>query len=191
MKLHGKGTAAKFGKSSQKLIDIYTGVVYLFSTFIEYLYIYSQIKMELKEHRQSILLDILRHGGCHSQKDIVKEMQLRGCEVTQPSISRDFKELGVVKLGGRYTVLGSEVEAEHVQEATFQVLDATPAGANLLVLKTPTGAASLVAIQIDKLGLQGIVGTVAGDDTIFVATKSKRVQRKLLDQFGRKGEHTN
>ena len=154
--------------------------------------IYSGVFLDQKEHRQSILLEIIQSSSCSSQADIIHEMRARGFAVTQPSISRDFRELGVAKVGGHYFVVpNAELvmgKAQHnlgdVSEVVFQVTEASPVGANLLVLKTATGAASLVALQIDQLKLNGVVGTIAGDDTIFIATKNKGVQKKLLTHFG-------
>lgn len=133
--------------------------------------------MDNKLERQRALLSILRNRRLTSQTAVVRAMRSAGFTVTQPSISRDFQELGVVKLSGRY-VSATEMQEQENQTVpdTFSVLQVKSAGANLTVIKTHAGAANLVALKLDAKGIPGVIGTVAGDDTIFVALTGKAAQ---------------
>ncbi len=133
--------------------------------------------MEDKATRQHTLLQVLENKELSSQGAVVREMELAGFEVTQPSISRDFQELGIVKLGGRYKVIE---DAQHTNGfGGVLVNNVDTAGPNMVVIRTSAGAANMVALEIDNRGLKGVVGTVAGDDTLFVATKNRAAQTRL------------
>lgn len=138
--------------------------------------------MEDKQKRQEALVNLLSQNNFFSQADIVAAMQGRGFAVTQPSISRDFKELGVVKLSGRYIPAGSMASGESPQAAAM-ISSVAPAGPHMLVIRTKVGAASVVAAAIDDMELDGIVGTVAGDDTIFIATATKSAQASIASRL--------
>src|SRR5690606_23876391 len=93
-------------------------------------------------------------------------------------ISRDFQELGVVKLGGRY-VSASEMQEPEPAPTNFSIVSVKSAGPNLSVVKTPAGAANLLAIKLDSQQIPGVVGTIAGDDTVFVALSGKAAQARF------------
>jgi len=110
-------------------------------------------------------------------------MRRLGFSVTQSSISRDLRELGVAKVGGRYVSLHrSEVEDPSPPALIHSV---EPAGPNLIVIKTPIGAANIVGVDIDNRGLDGLVGSVAGDDTVFLAVRNKKAQDRVLSALRR------
>lgn len=138
--------------------------------------------MEEKSQRHASLIKILSSKSLSNQDEVVREMTILGFEVTQSSISRDFRELGVIKVGGTYR----PAKMLHADESKspFQRLirSVDTAGPNLVVIKTSSGAASAVAEEIDVESLDGVVGTVAGDNTIFVATRSKLSQTKVIDK---------
>ncbi|MCB0345305.1 MAG: hypothetical protein KDD66_09300 [Bdellovibrionales bacterium] len=138
--------------------------------------------MEEKQKRQEALVNLLEQNNFFSQADIVEAMQRQGFAVTQPSISRDFKELGVVKLSGKYIPAGSFTSAES-SGAAIMIHSVAPAGPHMLVVRTKVGAAAVVAAAIDDMDLDGIVGTVAGDDTIFIATGSKSAQAQIANHL--------
>lgn len=130
---------------------------------------------EDKLRRQSALRALLQKKAFRSQQAIVQEMKQLGFSVTQPSISRDFRDIGVIKARGRYTApAGTEVSE---RSATVRSMEAV--GNNLVVVRTDTGAAGIIALEIDKLEIEGVVGTVAGDDTVFIATRNKRAQERV------------
>lgn len=134
--------------------------------------------------RRDALRRIIRAGTVGRQADLVRLLEREGFEVTQSSVSRDLRDLGVAKVGDRYVlpedagtpVAGFEAVAGFVQG--FQ-----PAGPNLIVVRTTIGAAQSVAIAIDRARWPEVVGTISGDDTIFVATENARQQRAVADRL--------
>lgn len=125
---------------------------------------------DIREQRQQRIRQLLVESAIGSQEELVQKLAAEGFSVTQSSLSRDLTEMGVAKAAGRY-----RLREAGVIEA-LGILQAIAAGPNLLVLRTEVGAASLVAFQIDQLKLPQIAGTVAGDDTIFIATVSGEAQ---------------
>lgn len=131
--------------------------------------------------RRATILRILRGAHVRKQEDIVRLLREAGHDVTQSSVSRDLRELGVLKAGGRYLA---------PQEATRPledfgalrpfVLGVATAGASLTVLRTATGSAQTVAAAIDKADWPEVVGTISGDDTIFIATDTAAAQSAVV-----------
>lgn len=105
-----------------------------------------------------------------------------GIEATQATLSRDLRELGVLKGPAGYTLPsegGQRAGGRELREAAAAyLLSVQPAG-NLVVLRTGPGQASALALEVDRCGFDGVVGTVAGDDTIFIAAKSARLAIRL------------
>jgi transcriptional regulator of arginine metabolism len=137
---------------------------------------------ETREERQTEILKLLRAKRVHSQDEIAALLHSRGLEATQSSISRDLHQLGVAKVGGRY-VVPRNAEEDHSDElrgAAQFLRGAKPAGPNLAVITTVVGAAQPVALALDRAAWPEVVGTVAGDDTIFIATAGSRQQKRLL-----------
>ena len=136
--------------------------------------------MARKSDRHSTLLKLIDSTKIHSQTALMNAMRKKGYPVTQPSISRDLKELNIVKMNGHYCATASITT---VQKQYFSVLvlirSITCVGPHLMVIKTEQGAANVVAALVDTLAEAGIVGSVAGDDTLFVATRHKSAQANL------------
>jgi transcriptional regulator of arginine metabolism len=136
----------------------------------------------LQTARRAEILRILKQESITRQEDLVKALASRGMDATQASISRDLKELGVAKVGDRYIApqnVRSQGNVKFELLAGF-VTGVAPAGANLTVIKTSTGAAQSVAVALDESAWSEIVGTISGDDTIFVATAGIRQQQSLM-----------
>ena len=124
---------------------------------------------------------ILREGFVRKQEDLVSLLKKEGHEVTQSSVSRDLRDLGVLKASGRYVLPPEEVtraSGDFGMLAQF-VRGLKRAGPSLTVLKTTVGAAQSVAVAIDKAEWPEVAGTISGDDTIFIATAGAREQREL------------
>ena len=140
--------------------------------------------------RRSILAKIIREQAVGRQTELVAMLRKHGHVATQSSVSRDLRELGVAKLGDRY-VLGDAAPASKSDfSALKQFVSARlTAGTNLTVLKTTVGSAQSVAVAIDTARWPEVVGTLSGDDTIFIATGGARAQAKLAERllavFGR------
>jgi transcriptional regulator of arginine metabolism len=132
-----------------------------------------------KRKRQEKLSEIIRSKRIESQLQIQTELEGLDIHATQASISRDFVELGVVKIKGIY-----QLPAIVTREVPMgEIMEIDTAGDNLIVVKTPPGQASMTALAVDKMKIAGIVGTVAGDDTFFVAIKSRTEQKVVKKQI--------
>ena len=133
------------------------------------------------ERRQAIVR-ILRDGPVRRQLDLARLLQTAGFEVTQSSVCRDLRDLGVLKTSGRYVLPPDEVSRTHGDFAMLAqfVRGLRRAGAALTVLKTTIGAAQSVAVAIDRAEWPEVAGTISGDDTIFIATANARAQDDLI-----------
>jgi transcriptional regulator of arginine metabolism len=139
--------------------------------------------------RRSVLAKIIREQTVGRQSELVAMLRKHGHVATQSSVSRDLRELGVAKLGDRY-MLPDIAAAKNDFSSLKQFVNAQlTAGTNLTVLKTTVGSAQSVAVAIDTARWPEVVGTISGDDTIFIATAGARAQRKLGERlrslFGR------
>ena len=129
--------------------------------------------------RQQAILEILRERSISRQAELVGLLRARGIDATQSSVSRDLQQMGVAKRPQGYQP--PEARADEVDLPPGEFLrGAEPAGPNLTVIRTAVGAASRVAVFLDRSGWPEIVGTLSGDDTIFVATAGASEQRALL-----------
>jgi len=144
---------------------------------------------DTREKRQAAILEILREQTVGRQTVLVELLRQKGFEATQSSVSRDLKQLGITKLGQGYTQ--AEVDDNDRDQSVFGgfVRDIQTAGVNLTVIKTAIGAAQRVAVYLDRSGWPEIVGTVSGDDTIFVATGSAAEQRRLVARLRERTHH--
>ena len=142
-------------------------------------------------HRRDAIVRILRQSAVGRQAELVERLHAEGFEATQSSVSRDLRELGVVKGADRYLLPAVEdaLTPSHFEAVQSFVKGYRAAGPNLTVLRTTAGTAQSVAIALDKARWPEVVGTIAGDDTIFIATNGAREQRALLERlrttFGR------
>jgi transcriptional regulator of arginine metabolism len=132
--------------------------------------------------RRNSILRHLRAGAVRRQSDLVGLLKQDGFEVTQSSVSRDMRELGVLKAQGRYLPPGEEVSQAQGSFSAIErfVRDIRTAGPSITVIRTSVGAAGSVAVAIDKAAWPEAVGTISGDDTIFVATQDGQAQAALL-----------
>ena len=135
--------------------------------------------------RRAAILRILRETPVRNQDELVKVLRKQGFEATQSSVSRDLRELGVAKASDRYIVPATEdsLAANHFDAIANFVIEVRAAGPSLTVVKTTTGTAQSVAVAIDKSDWPEVVGTISGDDTIFIATEDARAQRKLTSRL--------
>ncbi len=137
----------------------------------------------MRSQRRRDLLQILHEGTAASQHDIAVALRERGHDVTQATVSRDLQEVGAtkVRVNGSYAyrlpdeiprVLGGDLMTRRLEQTLAEfVIDVRAAG-SIVVLYTAPGHAPAVARAIDQASLEGAVGTIAGDDTIFVAAPS-------------------
>jgi transcriptional regulator of arginine metabolism len=139
-------------------------------------------------YRRTQILNLLRTDPAVTQEELRRKLARRGIQVTQATVSRDLEEMGLFKTRAGYRVPEPAVPAAPVQP-TLQVvlkefLRDVGQASNLVVIKTYPGNAHSVAVVLDAQDWPEVVGTVAGDDTIFVATSSAReaaqVRNKIL-----------
>lgn len=139
---------------------------------------------DIREKRQAAILDILATRKVSRQSEFVGLLREAGIEATQSSVSRDLRELGITKLTSGYGTPAVANDASDMMEVPAgYVRDVLPAGNSLTVIKTATGAAQRVALFLDRSNWPEIVGTVSGDDTIFVASRNAREQKQLLGRL--------
>lgn len=126
--------------------------------------------------RLETMAKVIRADRVCNQMELKSKMLQFGYDTTQSSVSRDLKKLGVVKVDGSYKApniaLGESTKVDR--------LDASLAGDHMIVLKTGPGFATRAAVLLDGADIAGLLGTVAGDDTIFCAVGSKQDQGKVL-----------
>jgi transcriptional regulator of arginine metabolism len=140
-----------------------------------------------RRKRHLKILEIISTRAVHTQEELAEALAGEGWEVTQSSISRDIAALRLVKVDGAYR-RARRVGVTHdpdEQRIAEGVLTCEPAGDALVVLHTPPGEANRVAVALDRLAWTDVVGTIAGDDTIFLAVKDDRAQRRVLRQMRR------
>ena len=131
--------------------------------------------------RQGAILRILRDGQVRRQEDLVRLLKKEGHDVTQSSVSRDLRNLGVSKAAGRYVLPPEDLTRTNGDFGTLTqfVRGLRRAGPSITVLRTTIGAAQSVAVAIDKAEWPEVAGTISGDDTIFIATANARAQDEL------------
>ena len=130
-----------------------------------------------KNERQEAILKLIREKVISTQEELAMRLLERGLQVTQATISRDIKDLGIIKVttvGGqtKYCVLDrtGDVAPGRLLSVFLNCVIACDLSMHLVVIKTLPGMAQAAASALDSLHLDGIVGTIAGDDTVFVAT---------------------
>jgi transcriptional regulator of arginine metabolism len=140
-----------------------------------------------REARRTAIVRLLRSSPVRRQQELVRLLKREGHPVTQSSVSRDLRELGVLKHSDGYVLPDNAEIAARTQDkfsavAQF-VREVRTAGPSITVVKTTIGSASSVAAAIDKAGWSDVAGTVSGDDTIFIATADSRAQARVLEQL--------
>jgi transcriptional regulator of arginine metabolism len=136
---------------------------------------------ENRDRRRRAILEILQGGPpVASQKEIVDLLKSQGIEATQSSISRDLQDLGAVRVEGRYEINAwADLEEDELKRVFRFVHKAQASGDSLIVLLTDSGAAKVVALAIQKAHWPEVVGIVAEDATIFIAT-DEQFDQKLV-----------
>jgi transcriptional regulator of arginine metabolism len=127
------------------------------------------------------IMEVISTRAVRTQEELVDILNAEGWEVTQSSVSRDVAALRLAKVEGAYRrpARAPSVADPDEQRIAEGVLALDPAGDVLIVLHTPPGEANRVAVAIDRLAWPEIVGTIAGDDTIFVAVRDRVAQRQV------------
>lgn len=146
----------------------------------------------MKVSRHAKILEIIENKVIETQEELAEELQKCGFNVTQATVSRDIKELRLIKVlteDGRYKYAAIKPNESFMVERLTNMLseslvDVDYAG-NIVVLKTLSGAASVVAEAVDTLNWKGIVGTIAGDNTIFVLVRDIGMVEEVVEKFNK------
>jgi transcriptional regulator of arginine metabolism len=132
-----------------------------------------------KGARQKAILDVLQWGPLGSQEELQKALAKRGYEAGQATLSRDIRELGLVKTAEGYERAATETILPSVSRLVREFVIDIRLAQNMLVLKTSVGSAQPVAAALDAEDWSEVVGTLAGDDTILVISPDNRTAQQL------------
>jgi transcriptional regulator of arginine metabolism len=138
-----------------------------------------------KAFRQGQILKLIRAKRVPTQDDLARELKSSyGIETTQVTLSRDIRELGLLKTPEGYRQVEAAPAGPELESIAAELLQDARVAQNLLVLRTSPGNANALAVALDKEDWPDVVGTIAGDDTILVvapdAGAAERLRRKLL-----------
>lgn len=144
----------------------------------------------MKARRQSAILDVVEHEAVRSQEQLRQRLHARGFDVTQATLSRDIKELGLLKRSsdGAYQPAGADAapktgSIETLSRALAEYLLNIEAVQQLVVVKTGTGQAQILAVAIDRARVPEIAGTIAGDDTILIIARDAKKADAIVKQL--------
>ena len=143
-----------------------------------------------KTRRQTVILELVDKEVITSQDTLHRRLRARGISATQATISRDLKELGLVKRAGdgAYGRSGTDLASPEAMLAQLQrvasrSLSRTARVDQLIVLRTPPGEAQHLALAIDRAAFPDVVGTIAGDDTVLVIAAGPRQAAAFLERL--------
>ena len=143
----------------------------------------------MKIERQTKILELIRENDIETQSELLEKLNAEGFSATQATVSRDIKELRLVKVpssNGAYKYASENVSEDESQSHSYlfstAVTNIDYAHA-LVVIKTKVGMAQAVCAALDSTNRAGVIGTIAGDDTIFVATRSDSASSGLVSDL--------
>ena len=146
----------------------------------------------MKKNRQMKILEIISKFEVETQDDLIDLLKKEDYYVTQATISRDIRELDLIKIttpSGKYKyTVGSHSSHEaqkksHIGNAVLSAIRSIDYGQNIIVLKTLPGMSDAVAIEIDRIQVHEILGCISGDDTIFVAIRDTDSARRICEKM--------
>ncbi|MBI3210097.1 MAG: ArgR family transcriptional regulator [Candidatus Solibacter usitatus] len=137
----------------------------------------------LKLRRQQEILKLVRSRHLHTQQQLATALRAAGIEATQVTLSRDIRELGLVKTPQGYHALDAAQPAPDVRQMVSEFVLSVRVAMNQVVLKTSPGSASPVAVAFDQADWPDVVGTIAGDDTILLITPSPAAATALAKRI--------
>lgn len=145
----------------------------------------------MKSGRQTVIIDIISEKIIETQQQLIEELAARGIRSTQATLSRDIRDLKLIKEpssdGRSRYVQKEEPEEKKADDIMRAILKPSvksyEAARNILVIKTFPGLASAACAAIDGMEIHGLVGTIAGDDTIFVAMKTSQLADEMVEKM--------
>jgi transcriptional regulator of arginine metabolism len=146
--------------------------------------------MSAKSERQKALLDVIARQAVSTQSELKELLKARGIDADQATLSRDIRELGLVKASDdgahyRYAPVEAVAPPGHTKASAIlaRLVRKIDCSGNLLVVKSDPGEANPIALALDRMGWSEVVGTVAGDDTLLVVVKEGVPARKLAKKI--------
>jgi len=133
--------------------------------------------MALTSERRTAVRELIEHGQFQSQSELHAALAKRGFHASQPALSRDLRALKAAKQDGVYTMVPEERVTP--LDALHSLVRGHASASHITLVRTEPGAASAVARAIEAEGLPGIIGTIAGDDTVLVATSSQAAAKRV------------
>src|ERR1700677_1054038 len=145
----------------------------------------TNVQIMNKAFRQGQIVKLIRNKRILTQEDLARELKLsQGIDTTQVTLSRDIRDLGLLKTPEGYRQVEAASPAPDVETIASELLQDVRVAQNLIVLRTSPGNANALAVALDKADWPEIVGTIAADDTILIVTPATgmadRLRRKLL-----------
>ena len=144
----------------------------------------------MKLRRHEAIIDLVNNQDINTQEKLMENLQKQGFKVTQATVSRDIKELRIFKALGkdgkyRYSTGGrNALDKTSGFESLFaSSVEEVDSAENIVVIKTMTGMAQAVCMSLDNIDFENIVGTIAGDDTIFVLCRNLKATEEMLNKF--------
>jgi transcriptional regulator of arginine metabolism len=141
----------------------------------------------MKSRRHAAIRTLIAAGEIYSQHELAQLLSREGIDATQATLSRDLAELGVLKGPDGYQLPGASPAVLPAEAALERVLKrellSIEVGGTLVVLKTPIGHGNALAIELDRVRLKGVLGTIAGDDTVFLAAQSELAARRIAKEL--------
>ena len=144
----------------------------------------------MKQKRHFKIREIIREKPVETQEELAEELRKEGFNVTQATVSRDIKELRLIKVlrdNEHYCYAEPErtsLSSDRLLKIFKESIISFASAENLIVIKTSSGTASAVAEAIDSLNWNDVLGTIAGDNTILVIAESKKVVKDILERLG-------
>jgi transcriptional regulator of arginine metabolism len=150
----------------------------------------------MKTRRQAAIREVVEHEAMRSQEQLRQRLAARGFVVTQATLSRDIKEIGLVKRSsdGAYQHAGADAPptptaVSALSRAVSEYMASAEPVQQLVVLRTGAGQAQLLGVALDRARLPGVVGTIAGDDTILVVARDARSAQSIVRKLDHLAAH--
>ena len=144
----------------------------------------------MKSKRQDLIVNIVTNKEIETQEELIAELKAAGCDVTQATVSRDIRELKLIKVttghgGFRYTLPHKKEHSVNVRlnSALADSIISVDYSLNIVVIKTYPGLANAVAAGVDSLNLTSVLGCVAGDDTIITVTSDIEASKDISERI--------
>ena len=143
-----------------------------------------------KEERQKMILKVISESDIETQEELTEKLGEEGIITTQATVSRDIRELSLKKVtsssGKQHYAVGQQMKSanasSYIRILTSGIIS-MDAAENLIIIKTVSGVAMGVAAALDHLQLEGLVGSIAGDDTIFLAIRTKQMVPQVMEKI--------